>query len=100
MEGKLEPFVLGGATDYPDDDVVVEVFEGRGATMVPRTLQKIPAEAKLEIAGVIRRVAGINKLHEELDELVESLRSRGVSWHGIGWALGTTGEAARQRFGE
>lgn len=32
-------------------------------------------------------------------ELVRDARGRGVSWDGVGWLLGTSGEAARQRYG-
>ena len=31
--------------------------------------------------------------------LVKDARARGVSWDGVGWLIGTTGEAARQRYG-
>ena len=31
--------------------------------------------------------------------LVHDLRGRGASWDSVGWLLGTTGSAARQRFG-
>ena len=36
---------------------------------------------------------------EETDELVAEARSAGLSWAVIGWSVGTTGEAARQRWG-
>jgi hypothetical protein len=32
-------------------------------------------------------------------QLVSDARGRGVSWDGVGWMVGTTGEAARQRYG-
>lgn len=41
----------------------------------------------------------VQAIERERAELVAALRTRGVSWDGVGWVLGTTGEAARQRFG-
>jgi hypothetical protein len=32
-------------------------------------------------------------------DLVLDLRGRGASWDSIGWLVGVTGEAVRQRFG-
>jgi hypothetical protein len=32
-------------------------------------------------------------------QLVDDMRGRGASWAAVGWVLGTTGEAARLRFG-
>jgi hypothetical protein len=36
---------------------------------------------------------------EELADAVRSARTRKVSWREVGEALGTSGEAARQRYG-
>ena len=37
--------------------------------------------------------------HNALARLVAECRDYGVSWAAIGWSIGTSGEAARQRFG-
>jgi hypothetical protein len=34
-----------------------------------------------------------------LADAVTQARAEGLSWHKVGLALGTTGEAARQRYG-
>lgn len=39
------------------------------------------------------------RLSEQRAALVLDLRARGASWDSVGWVLGTTGGAARQRFG-
>jgi hypothetical protein len=38
------------------------------------------------------------RIDEAMPGLVQAARQEGDSWHKIGLALGTTGEAARQRF--
>ena len=49
----------------------------------------------------LRRVAYQRSLIErDLAEAVRNARSEGVSWAKIGKELGTTGEAARQRYGD
>jgi hypothetical protein len=39
------------------------------------------------------------RLLDQVGELVGQLRAEGVSWGLIGWYVGTTAEAARQRWG-
>ena len=38
------------------------------------------------------------QLHDARVGTVRDLRARGASWDTVGWVLGTTGEAARQRW--
>ena len=87
-----------GATDHDDDDVLLQLVGGQGVA-VPRSLQRLDADAKLDVADLMRCVAALAELQDQVGLLVDDLRGQGVSWSGIGWALGTTGEAARQRFG-
>lgn len=39
------------------------------------------------------------KIAERRWALVADLRRRGASWDSVGWLLGVTGDAVRQRFG-
>lgn len=49
----------------------------------------------------LRRAAYRKTLIErELAETVHAARQHGVSWRQIGEAIGTSGEAARQRYGD
>lgn len=89
-----------GPTDFDGDEVlVVTGLPGGAAAVVPRSLERLDGESKVLMAAVMRKAAEINEMHAQLSELVAEARERGVSWAGIGWAVGTTGEAARQRWG-
>jgi hypothetical protein len=52
---------------------------------------------------VVTRRQGWDSAAAEIDaarrQLVATARGRGLSWDGVGWLLGVSGEAARQRFG-
>lgn len=50
--------------------------------------------------GILQRlVVERQQLLIDIDDMVEVLRGLGVSWNLIGWSVGTSGEAARQRWG-
>lgn len=67
--------------------------------VLPRSVRSLPEGAR-ETFGVLRvAVAQLQDLEDHRDELVARLRSQGVSWSAIGWAVGTSGEAARKRWG-
>lgn len=71
----------------PDKGTTYDV----GTAPLPAHLQLLRAQAArallLEQADTVMR------------EAVDAARAEGLSWHKIGGALGTTGEAARQRYG-
>jgi hypothetical protein len=85
--------------------------------MMPRSLDQIVAHAE-ELAGVfeayepdesdrgepplvaLRRAAYQRaRIEQQLLDLVRGARESGASWKQVGQELGTTGEAARQRYG-
>jgi hypothetical protein len=71
-------------------------------SQVPRSVQAGLTAVELdrwrsEVASWREVVATVEKRQ---GSLVAKLRHRGVSWDGIGWLLGTTGEAVRQRYGQ
>jgi hypothetical protein len=83
---------IAGIGDAIDDDI--------RATEVPTEgdPRNDPAwDPSVELSRLsYRRIA----LEQEIRTTVEDSRHRGQSWNTIGRALGTTGEAARQRYGE
>ena len=57
-------------------------------------------EIDLEIYDALRDAAAARAAGEQAVAVaVNAARARGVSWSKIGTVLGTTGEAARQRYG-
>ena len=51
------------------------------------------------LRGVVRALEGVAEAEHRLADAVDSARARKIPWSAIGMALGTSGEAARQRFG-
>jgi ketosteroid isomerase-like protein len=81
-----------------DDDVSIKWLDGRGV-LVPRSLRKAGPEAQLACDAVMRKATELDDATRELETLVHEAREVGLSWDAIGWAVGTTGEAVRQRWG-
>lgn len=52
-----------------------------------------------ELATVYRSARGTTEAEAALVEAVLAARAAGAPWHDIGAAVGTSGEAARQRYG-
>jgi hypothetical protein len=51
------------------------------------------------LLGHLQELAGIVRATQlGIAETVQEARSAGASWDAIGWSVGTTGEAARQRW--
>jgi hypothetical protein len=67
----------------------------------PRGLRRV-----LKAGEIQRAVEAANEwraLEASIDverrQLVSDMRDRGASWDSVAWVLGTTGQAARQRYG-
>lgn len=75
------------------------VSEGGGIYFTPRALKRLNAEGREGIAALQQIAAGIGEAQLHLEEHVQWVRQAGASWDLIGWSVGTTGEAARQRWG-
>lgn len=90
------PYTSG--TDFDLEDVVLMVSESR-AVILPRSLSRLGGEARAEARSLQQLGLQLQEIAEQIDAQVEQCRESGVSWSGIGWCLGTTGEAARQRWG-
>ena len=96
---EFEP-VYGEETDFDGEDVAVMRDDEGRASIVPRSMRKLPAELRAEVRSLIEAAAAVYESQAAVDEHVADLRQAGVSWSLIGWAVGTTGEAARQRWGD
>lgn len=68
----------------------------QGTTYVVGT-DELPAAVRLTQAKAARAYYAA-KAEEVMREAVHAARAQGLSWHKIGLSLGTTGEAARQRY--
>jgi len=97
----LEPVIF--AEIAPDDAVVLSVVvdaDGvRHAALLPRSVEKLSPVAQILVSEAQHAVSELRQLQSDIGGLAYALRSEGASWHAIGWCVGTTGEAARQRWG-
>lgn len=104
MAGKneFEP-VNVGTGDHTEDGVSLYRATGpdgkQHAALMPKALGKLGKEGILMASDIQHTVISIRKQQEELEELIEQARDLGMSWNSIGWCVGTTGDAARQRWG-
>jgi len=72
---------------------------GGGIYFTPRAFKRLSSEGREAVSGLQQIAASISEAQEHLEEHVEWARQAGASWDLIGWSVGTTGEAARQRWG-
>lgn len=83
-----------------DGDVGIVRTPGGGLVLMPVSVRRLRGDA-LEAASDIQALAAeISRLQGRLADGVENGRQVGLSWGVIGWSVGTTGEAARQRWGD
>jgi hypothetical protein len=68
--------------------------------LVPRSIGRLTGEAGEVVQQLQDTVLQVVALEEHLEVLVLEGRALGVSWGGIGWSVGTTAQAARQRWSE
>ncbi len=97
MSNPLDTVSIG--TDESGESVAVMLTRSRQAVILPRSLSKLDGE-QLQIAADLQHVVGqLMELQEALDEAVEDARTVGLSWVAVGWCVGTTAQAAQQRWG-
>jgi hypothetical protein len=77
-----------------------EVYVAITALNAPKALADLAMQSPArEVAGDLAELsAQLRVLEERRAELVKRARGRGLSWDSIGWCVGTTGEASRQRW--
>lgn len=67
--------------------------------LVPRAVRSASPEL-LDVFSAMQHTAGeVERLVQVLGDLATDARDLGASWASIGWCVGTSGEAARQRWG-
>ncbi len=91
--------LAGDATDFEGEDVaIIRDPQGRAA-LLPRSVAKLGPVLGGEVRGLLESAAELQERQAAIADRVGDLRDRGVSWGVIGWAVGTTSEAARKRWG-
>lgn len=81
------------------EGVAVTVSPEGIAGFRPVAFDRMSPDRKLLAGELIKLVGQQRHLARELESLVQHMRDHGVSWQVIGWCVGTSGEAARQRWG-
>ena len=98
VDHAFDPVTIGTDEAAEGGVSIIRSETGRVA-FVPRSVERLAGEA-LEIAGEMQEVVvSIREGQQALDGLVFEGRESGMSWAAIGWCVGTSGEAARQRWG-
>jgi hypothetical protein len=88
-----------GRADSAEEGVEVRRLTDGRAVLVPRALRDLRG-APADLVADLQHVAGeIARGQDLLDGLVPECREAGLSWNSIGWCLGISSQAARQRWG-
>lgn len=96
LEDALEPF------DPMGDDVgeVALMRTPDGAVVfVPRAIQSLSGAGLSAFGDLEKASMALREAQLEVEKCVAECRAAKVSWNSVGWVLGITGSAARQRFG-
>ncbi len=89
-----------GETYSLDQEDIIFVRTESGATViVPRSVRNASSEAQETLSATALKAEQINAALGDLEDLVAACRANGLSWDAVGWAVGTTGSAARKRWG-
>jgi hypothetical protein len=96
----LDPVDVGNddESEVSDGVAVMRTRLGRGV-LLPRSLQGLSGDAAEAVADLQSCALEIHEKQRALEVFVHEARGYGVSWAGIGWSVGTSAEAARQRWG-
>lgn len=92
------PDFVAAASGLREDVAVVKTPSGK-AVMLPRSFTRLDPDTQELAAEVQAAALALQQAHADLEQLVAQLRASGGSWSLVGWCVGTTGEAARQRWG-
>jgi hypothetical protein len=87
-----------GNDEHDDDGMAIVKVDGMAA-LVPLAIRRLEPSSMRHMAKLQNVVRRRQALGELVDELVADARSQGVSWSSVGWCVGTTGDAARKRWG-
>lgn len=95
----FQPDFVASAAGLREDVAVVRTPKGQ-TLLLPRSLTRLDGEGQDLAATLQHTAAALAELQAALEDQVHALRDAGGSWSLVGWCVGTTGEAARQRWGE
>lgn len=103
-EGKLldalDDLVGPMGAAHPDaGDVSIVRTPSGGAFFAPASLRRLDGEQQEVAASLQRAALAALQVQQLVAQQVDEARAAGLSWSAIGWCLGVTGEASRQRFG-
>lgn len=85
-------------TGDPGGDVTIGKTTAGKVVVVPVAIRRLGGPA-LDAYGDLERAAlDLARARAVVEAAVIGCREEGISWDSIGWAVGTTGEAARQRW--
>lgn len=68
--------------------------------VVPRAVERLSAVDRAAVRALQEVTVELRERERAQADLVGELRGQGLPWAAIGWAVGTSGEAARQRWGK
>jgi hypothetical protein len=91
---------LGNADDIGVSLVMTEDGRAIFEPMEPRAVRRATPQQLSCIADLQEPVRVIAAAVQDLDRAVIAARMSGLSWQTIGWCVGTSSEAARQRWGD
>jgi hypothetical protein len=66
----------------------------------PRSVARLGSEQRAAFDRLAKVAVELERQQQNLSASVTDARSHGVPWSAIGQAVGTTGEAARQRWAD
>ena len=72
----------------------------RAVVLVPRGFARLSDEGMEVVSELQREAFALHDIRDRVEALVIESREAGASWAVIGWSVGTSGDAARQRWGE
>jgi hypothetical protein len=67
---------------------------------VPSWVKSLPPLQKSRVILLLNTTELLHELLKRQCDLVKQLRDAGLSWPQIGWAIGTSSQAARRRFSQ
>lgn len=97
---ELDDLNLPGNDEHDDESVAVTLAAGGVAGLVPESFGRLSSDERGLCTQLISLVGRRRWLAREIDDLVQHMRHHGLSWGVVGWCVGTSSEAARQRWSE
>jgi hypothetical protein len=90
----------GTDLDLVADGVLVALAPAGGAYLMPKSVTRLSGDAADVVAELQSAALARREISDRVEQLVREARDLGASWDAIGWSVGTTGQAARQRWAE